>query len=225
MPSTVASFELAACQSASGTVAPPSNTMRGCAAAAAAAGRARPPRRRVPIVVTGCETAPALCGRPRAARPAEREDLQQRRDAAVRRGRRAADGDGDVLLAARREDRRSARDRPPGVERPEDLAGLEVERAQERRRRRPRNRARSRSTDTPPRSGSGVVNFQTRRPVETSIALIEPWSCQFCSAVAEVAVLRARGTRRRAGTSASSASASASAGSAPTAVSAAALKT
>jgi hypothetical protein len=32
--------------------------------------------------------------------------------------------------------------------------------------------------DTPPRSGSGVRNFQTRRPVFTSIALIEPWSCQ-----------------------------------------------
>ena len=31
---------------------------------------------------------------------------------------------------------------------------------------------------TPPRSGSGVVNFQTRLPVLTSIALIEPWSCQ-----------------------------------------------
>ena len=27
---------------------------------------------------------------------------------------------------------------------------------------------------TPPRSGSGVSNFQTRFPVETSIALIEP---------------------------------------------------
>ena len=37
-------------------------------------------------------------------------------------------------------------------------------------------------TDTPPRSGSGVVNFHTRRPVETSIALIDPWSCQFWSA-------------------------------------------
>ena len=31
---------------------------------------------------------------------------------------------------------------------------------------------------TPPRSGSGVSNFQTRLPVETSIALIEPWSFQ-----------------------------------------------
>ncbi len=31
---------------------------------------------------------------------------------------------------------------------------------------------------TPPRSGSGVVNFQTRLPELTSIALIEPWSCQ-----------------------------------------------
>ena len=32
--------------------------------------------------------------------------------------------------------------------------------------------------DTPPRSGSGVLNFHTRRPVFTSIALIEPRSCQ-----------------------------------------------
>ncbi len=31
---------------------------------------------------------------------------------------------------------------------------------------------------TPPRSGSGVRSFHTRRPVETSIALIDPWSCQ-----------------------------------------------
>ena len=37
-------------------------------------------------------------------------------------------------------------------------------------------------TVTPPRSGSGVSNFQTRFPLETSIALIDPWSCQFCSA-------------------------------------------
>ena len=32
-------------------------------------------------------------------------------------------------------------------------------------------------TETPPRSGSGVRNFQTRLPVFTLIALIEPWSC------------------------------------------------
>ena len=31
--------------------------------------------------------------------------------------------------------------------------------------------------DTPPRSGSGVWNFHTRRPELTSIALIDPWSC------------------------------------------------
>ena len=31
---------------------------------------------------------------------------------------------------------------------------------------------------TPPRSGSGVSNRQTRLPVLTSIAEIEPWSCQ-----------------------------------------------
>ena len=31
---------------------------------------------------------------------------------------------------------------------------------------------------TPPRSGSGVANFHTRLPDATSIALIEPWSCQ-----------------------------------------------
>ena len=36
---------------------------------------------------------------------------------------------------------------------------------------------------TPPRSGSGVSNFQTRWPVFTSMALIEPWSCQPWSAV------------------------------------------
>ena len=36
---------------------------------------------------------------------------------------------------------------------------------------------------TPPRSGSGVVIFQTRLPVATSMALIEPWSCQPGSSV------------------------------------------
>ena len=36
---------------------------------------------------------------------------------------------------------------------------------------------------TPPRSGSGVVNFQTRLPVLMSIALTEPWSCQPGSSV------------------------------------------
>ncbi len=44
---------------------------------------------------------------------------------------------------------------------------------------------------TPPRSGSGVSNFHTRWPVFTSIALIEPWSCQPCERGAEVAVLHA----------------------------------
>src|SRR3954447_16744126 len=63
-------------------------------------------------------------------RAVDREHLQQRGEAAVRRGRRAAHGDGDVLLATRAEHGRAARDWAAGLERPEDLPGLERERAQ-----------------------------------------------------------------------------------------------
>ena len=45
---------------------------------------------------------------------------------------------------------------------------------------------------TPPRSGSGVSNFQTRRPLETSMALIEPWSCQLASAAPKLPFCRPR---------------------------------
>ncbi len=47
---------------------------------------------------------------------------------------------------------------------------------------------------TPPRSGSGVSNFQTRLPVLTSIALIEPWSCQPASSVPKLPFVRPRNT-------------------------------
>src|SRR3954447_5512544 len=47
---------------------------------------------------------------------------------------------------------------------------------------------------TPPRSGSGVWNFQTRRAELTSIALIEPWSCQFWRAVPKLPFSRPRYT-------------------------------
>ena len=45
---------------------------------------------------------------------------------------------------------------------------------------------------TPPRSGSGVSNFHTRRPVDTLIALIEPWSFQLASAAPNVPFERPR---------------------------------
>ena len=50
---------------------------------------------------------------------------------------------------------------------------------------------------TPPRSGSGVVNFQTRLPVLMSIALTEPWSCQPGSSVPKLPFASPRKTSPR----------------------------
>jgi hypothetical protein len=47
---------------------------------------------------------------------------------------------------------------------------------------------------TPPRSGSGVLNFQRRRPVPTLIALIEPWSFQFGFTVPKLPISSPRKT-------------------------------
>src|SRR5581483_7239449 len=65
------------------------------------------------------------------ARAAELVDLELRRDAAVRRGRRAARGDREILGAVDGVERRAAGDLMAGLERPEDLPGLQVERAQD----------------------------------------------------------------------------------------------
>ena len=141
-------------------------------------------------------------------RAADREDLQLRRRAAVRRRRRAADRDRDVLLAACVEDRRARRDLRAGLERPQDLPGLEVERAQvavasacEAEAGRGRRDAAA--------LGLGRQELPHALAGQTSIALIEPWSCQPCERAAEVAVLDARGRRRRARTCCASARASA----------------
>src|SRR5262249_754247 len=61
----------------------------------------------------------------------EREDLELRGGAAVRRRRGAADRDRDVLLAVDLVDRRPGRDLEPGLEAPEDVAGVRVERAED----------------------------------------------------------------------------------------------
>ena len=61
----------------------------------------------------------------------EREDLQLARDAAARGGGRAARGDRDVLRAVDRVDRGAGGDLVSGLERPEDLAGLQIERAED----------------------------------------------------------------------------------------------
>ena len=63
-------------------------------------------------------------------RGSEREHLELARDAAVRRGRRAAARDRYVLLAVDGEDGGPRRDLVAGLEVPEDRPGLEVERAQ-----------------------------------------------------------------------------------------------
>ena len=62
---------------------------------------------------------------------ADREDLELGRDAAARGGRRAADGDREVLLAAAQVERRPGRDRRAGLEAPEHLAVPGIEGTQD----------------------------------------------------------------------------------------------
>ena len=62
---------------------------------------------------------------------ADGEDLELGQGAAVRRGRRASDRDREVLLAAVQVQRRAGRDRRAGLEPPEHLSGLDLERAQD----------------------------------------------------------------------------------------------
>src|SRR5207253_5310575 len=64
-------------------------------------------------------------------RTAEREDLKLGRRAPGRGRRRTTDGDRQVLLAVDREKRPAARDLVAGLERPEHLAGAQVESAQD----------------------------------------------------------------------------------------------
>ena len=220
-PLTVASFELAACQRASGT-APPCSTMRAFPSLPRPTSSvARPPRADGGHRV-GLDARARRC--PRAVTAGKREHLEPRRNAAVRRRRSAADGDRDVFLAARGEDRRPARDRAGGVERPEDLARLERERPDEAiaTARKPEARRSQRHTSAlglgrrelpDPTAGRHVDGAD--RAVVVPILERPSRSCRS----------RGRGRRRRARTSASSASASASSGSARAAVSAAALKT
>src|SRR5207253_10844453 len=61
----------------------------------------------------------------------EREDLQLRGGAAEGRGRRAADGDRDVLLPVHLVDRGAGGDLEAGLEAPEDVPGRGVEPTQD----------------------------------------------------------------------------------------------
>ena len=180
LPPTVISFELSARQSESGT-APPLTVIRTpppvAEERAMGGGRARRG-----AAVTGRESPGRdTLRRPRGRARPEREDEELRDRASIGRRGRPADRDATYSLPPAAKTVGPDAIGLPVLNVQSTLPVFEVEGAQHAVAA-PREAEPARGRVTPPRSGSGVVNFQTRLPLETSIALIEPWSCQPASA-------------------------------------------